>query len=98
VEYAETGELFSHPAHPYTEGLMSAIPIPDPGLRGKRPKVILEGDIPSPAAPPPGCHFHPRCKYCTEKCRHEAPEPVEMRPGHFVSCHNPLKEAAGTEI
>ena len=62
VEYAKTEDIFSHPRHPYTEGLMSAVPIPDPSLRDKRPKVILEGDLPSPAAPPPGCHFHTRCR------------------------------------
>ena len=98
VEYAKTDEIFSRPRHPYTEGLMSAVPLPDPALRDKRPKVILEGDLPSPAAPPPGCHFHTRCRYATEKCSKEAPAMCEVEPGHFCACHYPLKDAVGTVV
>ena len=98
VEYARTEEIFSHPRHPYTEGLMSAVPIPDPALRDKRPKVILEGDLPSPAAPPPGCHFHTRCRYATEKCSTEPPAMCEVAPGHFCACHHPLENAVGTVL
>ena len=98
VEFADTKSIFSQPAHPYTEGLMAAVPIPDPALRDKRPKVILEGDMPSPANPPSGCHFHTRCRYCTEICKTDSPELREIQPGHFVACHHPLKDAAGTMI
>ncbi len=98
VEYAKTEDIFSHPRHPYTEGLMSAVPIPDPSLRGRRPKVILEGDLPSPAAPPPGCHFHTRCRYATEECSHTPPKMCEVEPGHFCACHHPLKDAVGTVL
>ena len=98
VEYARTEEIFSHPRHPYTEGLMSAVPIPDPALRDKRPKVILEGDLPSPAAPPPGCHFHTRCRYATETCSTEPPAMCEVAPGHFCACHHPLENAVGTVL
>jgi peptide/nickel transport system ATP-binding protein len=96
VEYANTEDLFRHPTHPYTEGLMSAIPIPDPTLRTKRKRVLLEGDMPSPVAPPNGCHFHPRCKYRTEKCIEEIPILAEMRPNHLTACHYPLENADGT--
>ena len=98
VEYAKTEDIFSHPRHPYTEGLMSAVPIPDPSLRDKRPKVILEGDLPSPAAPPPGCHFHTRCRYATEECSKMPPKMCEVEPGHFCACHHPLKDAVGTVL
>ena len=98
VEYAKTEDIFSHPRHPYTEGLMSAVPIPDPSLRDKRPKVILEGDLPSPAAPPPGCHFHTRCRYATEECSKIPPKMCEVEPGHFCACHHPLKDAVGTVL
>ena len=98
VEYAKTEDIFSHPRHPYTEGLMSAVPIPDPSLRDKRPKEILEGDLPSPAAPPPGCHFHTRCRYATEECSKIPPKMCEVEPGHFCACHHPLKDAVGTVL
>lgn len=98
VEYAKTEDVFSHPRHPYTEGLMSAVPIPDPSLRDKREKVIIEGDLPSPAAPPPGCHFHTRCRYATEECSVTPPQMCEIEPGHFCACHHPLKDAVGTVL
>lgn len=98
VEMAYKDELFKQPMHPYTEGLISSVPIPDPTLRGKREKVILEGDIPSPVNPPSGCHFHTRCPFATEKCRTVIPEFKEKREGHFVACHYPLREAEGIII
>ena len=85
VELATTEELFSNPYHPYTEALMSAVPISDPDY--KRRRIILEGDIPSPMNPPSGCYFHPRCNYTKGICRKEEPIYEEMDTDHFVSCH-----------
>jgi peptide/nickel transport system ATP-binding protein len=85
VEIAETKELFANPLHPYTEALLSAIPKPDP--RAKPVRIILEGDVPNPANPPSGCYFHPRCRYATDVCKHEAPELREIVPGHIAACH-----------
>jgi oligopeptide/dipeptide ABC transporter ATP-binding protein len=85
VEYTDKRTLFTDPQHPYTEALLSAVPIPDPTIR--RNKVILQGDVPSPINPPPGCHFHTRCPYAEERCRVEVPELKEIRPGHVVACH-----------
>ena len=86
VEITDRRRLFTSPLHPYTEALLSAVPVPDPsGARRKR--LILEGDVPSPISPPSGCHFHPRCPRAMERCRSEAPELHEEQPGHFVSCH-----------
>ncbi len=85
VELADKDELFDNPLHPYTKALLSAIPIPDPTI--KRERIILTGDIPSPANPPEGCKFHTRCPYATDKCRNEAPEYREIKEGHFVACH-----------
>ena len=85
VEFAETRNLFSHPMHPYTESLLSAVPVADPTVQSER--IPLEGEIPNPANPPSGCHFHTRCRFCTEKCRSEVPEYQELEPGHYVACH-----------
>jgi len=85
VEFASTKNLFEHPMHPYTESLLSAVPVADPEQQMER--IPLEGEIPNPANPPSGCYFHTRCRYCTEKCAQEAPEYKEMEPGHFVACH-----------
>ena len=86
VELAEVDALFADPKHPYTEALFSAIPVPDPDFRPKQ--IILEGDVPSPANPPAGCHFHPRCRYAREICRHESPVLAQTGEGsHFVACH-----------
>ena len=85
VELADKDELFDNPLHPYTKALLSAIPIPDPTI--KRDRIILTGDIPSPANPPKGCKFHTRCPYATDKCKKEAPEYREIKEGHFVACH-----------
>jgi len=85
VEQAPTDDLFEYPIHPYTQALLSAIPIPDPQKR--RNRIILSGDVPSPSNPPSGCRFHTRCRFATEKCRLEEPELREIRPGHLVACH-----------
>jgi peptide/nickel transport system ATP-binding protein len=98
VELATKEQLFTHPLHPYTEGLLSAVPIPDPTLRDKKNRVILEGDMPSPANPPSGCRFHTRCPYATDKCKQETPELIERIPDHFVACHYPLENGAGVVL
>jgi peptide/nickel transport system ATP-binding protein len=85
VETAPTEELFASPKHPYTEALLSAVPIPDPRLRADR--IILQGEVADPANAPPGCHFHPRCKYAQAICREKSPVQEEIAPNHFVSCH-----------
>jgi len=88
VEIAETPELFDSPKHPYTEALLSAVPIPDPALR--RTQIVLQGDVPSPINRPAGCHFHTRCPYAQERCRKEEPGARELSPGHVVTCHFPV--------
>ncbi len=85
VELATSEELFSAPKHPYTEALISAVPVPDPHLRMEQ--IILEGDVPSPLNQPTGCHFHPRCRYATGVCRNERPTYRDLGGQHFVSCH-----------
>ncbi|MCR5585308.1 MAG: dipeptide ABC transporter ATP-binding protein [Lachnospiraceae bacterium] len=85
VEYADTASIFEKPMHPYTEALLSAVPIPDPDMNNER--IPLAGEIPNPANPPKGCPFHTRCRYCTEKCKTEVPEFKEREKGHFVACH-----------
>jgi peptide/nickel transport system ATP-binding protein len=85
VEFGKTEELFAGPLHPYTKALLSAAPQPDPDVRVER--IILEGEVPNPASPPSGCHFHPRCAYATERCRKDAP-PLEERDGRMVACWN----------
>ena len=85
VELAATEELFSNPKHPYTEALMSAVPVPDPDFNLGR--IILTGDVPSPVNPPSGCYFHPRCRYAQEICRVEAPAYRDLGGEHFVACH-----------
>jgi oligopeptide/dipeptide ABC transporter ATP-binding protein len=85
VEFSETAELFAHPHHPYTEALMSAVPVPDPDYKVER--IILSGDVPSPINTPSGCHFHPRCRYAKELCKADIPAYREIQNGHFVACH-----------
>ena len=85
VELTSTYELYDNPQHPYTEALLSAVPIPDPTL--KRQRIVLEGDVPSPFKPPKGCRFHPRCKYAKQICNQEEPELIDIKGGHFVACH-----------
>jgi len=85
VELADVESLFEQPLHPYTEALLSAVPLPDPGAKSRR--VLLRGEVADPSNPPSGCHFHPRCNYAEEICREEVPELVELHPGRFVRCH-----------
>ena len=85
VEEAGTDELFTHPLHPYTQVLLSAVPTPDP--RTHRKRIVLEGELPSPLSPPPGCPFHTRCPHCTELCRTVFPETKKAADGHLVACH-----------
>jgi oligopeptide transport system ATP-binding protein len=86
VEIAASRDLYTEPLHPYTEALLSAVPIPDPTLT--RQRIRLQGDIPSPMNPPPGCHFHTRCPIAEKGlCDRAVPEFREARPGHWVACH-----------
>ena len=85
VEYTDKTTLFTRALHPYTESLLLAVPVPDPAI--KRHKRVLQGDVPSPVKPPPGCHFHTRCPYAVERCRVEIPPLREVRPGQLVACH-----------
>ena len=87
VELGESYELNRHPIHPYTQTLLSAVPVPDPKLSRTRKRIILEGDVPSPMNPPSGCRFHTRCPYATQKCREEMPQFKEHEPGHWAACH-----------
>lgn len=89
VELACTEELFANTLHPYTEALLSAIPVVDEN--DKREHILLEGDIPSPVNPPSGCKFHTRCRYCQQKCKEEVPKWIDVGNNHFVACHFPLK-------
>jgi peptide/nickel transport system ATP-binding protein/oligopeptide transport system ATP-binding protein len=85
VELADKRELFANPLHPYTEALLSAVPVPNPKL--KRAKRVLEGDVPSPMNPPTGCHFHTRCPYAMPRCKTDTPKLVEIAPRHWAACH-----------
>ena len=87
VELTESARLYEKPMHPYTQALLSAIPIPDPEVELARRRIQLEGDIPSPIDPPPGCRFAGRCAQCMDRCRAEAPALREVEPGHWVACH-----------
>ncbi|MCR1898774.1 ATP-binding cassette domain-containing protein [Irregularibacter muris] len=87
MELTTSEELYNNPLHPYTQALLSAIPIPDPEIEKKRERVILEGDVPSPINPPQGCKFVGRCKYAMDICHQVTPEYKEVKPGHFVACH-----------
>jgi oligopeptide/dipeptide ABC transporter ATP-binding protein len=94
VELADRNEIYEHPLHPYTQALLSAIPIPDPDKETKRQRIILKGDVPNPANPPSGCRFHTRCSYATDIC--ETEDPVFRNMGtqvddHMVACHHAEK-------
>ncbi len=88
VELADSNEITFHSLHPYTKSLISAIPIPDPKTSKENKRIVLEGDVPSPLNPPSGCRFRTRCKYATEQCALEVPEFKEVKPNHYVACHN----------
>ncbi len=87
VEKCPADEIYAHPLHPYTIGLLNSVPIPDPVAARRNESVGLEGDLPSPIAPPAGCRFHTRCPYAEHRCRQEVPELKECASGHFVACH-----------
>jgi oligopeptide/dipeptide ABC transporter ATP-binding protein len=91
VELSPAEELYKRPVHPYTEALLSAVPIPDPEVTAQRKQIVLEGDVPSPILPPSGCRFHPRCQYATEICSQQEP-PLVPHAGenHLAACHHPL--------
>jgi oligopeptide/dipeptide ABC transporter ATP-binding protein len=86
IEIANARELYENPLHPYTKALLSAIPVPNPVIERKRTRTILKGEVPSPAAPPPGCHFHPRCNVATTDCQTENPQLKDTGNGHMVAC------------
>jgi oligopeptide transport system ATP-binding protein len=90
VELSPAEELYARPIMPYTEALLSAVPIPDPDLAEKRERIVLEGDVPSPINPPSGCRFHPRCRYATDVCKQIEPPLVDYGNGHLAACHHPL--------
>jgi len=90
VELSETDNIFKSPAHPYTAALLSTVPEADPRL--KKERIVLKGEVPSPANPPSGCRFRTRCPLATERCINELPQLVEVRSSHYVACHYPLKE------
>jgi oligopeptide transport system ATP-binding protein len=87
VELTDRETLYSNPLHPYTEALLSAIPVPDPVVEEKRQRILLEGDLPSPANPPKGCNFSTRCAKRIDVCGEVEPEFLEVEPGHFCACH-----------
>ena len=94
VELSTRNEVYDHPLHPYTQALLSAIPVPDPDKEARRQRIILEGDVPSPANPPSGCRFHPRCSYATDVCREVDPEFRNLGTAavpHMVACHHAEK-------
>jgi oligopeptide/dipeptide ABC transporter ATP-binding protein len=96
VELSPAEELYQRPIMPYTEALLSAVPIPDPDLARKRERIVLEGDVPSPINPPSGCRFHPRCRYATAICKEVEPPLADYGNGHLAACHHPLNVDAAT--
>ena len=96
VELSPAEELYTRPIMPYTEALLSAVPIPDPDLARQRKRIVLEGDVPSPINPPSGCRFHPRCRYATQICKEVEPPLVDYGNGHLAACHHPLNVDAAT--
>jgi peptide/nickel transport system ATP-binding protein len=86
VEYAPTDRVYENPIHPYTEALLSSVPIPDPAVQKRRGRIVLQGEIPNPIDPPPGCRFASRCPLVEDRCRTETPQLEEKAPGHFAAC------------
>ena len=98
VEQGPAEEICARPKHPYTQALISAVPVPDPKKERQRERIVLEGDVPSPMNPPSGCSFHPRCPHVEDRCRSMMPEEMEMGAGHQVSCHLAGKLGRGGEL
>jgi len=96
VELSPAEELYTRPIMPYTEALLSAVPVPDPDLARQRKRIVLEGDVPSPINPPAGCRFHPRCRYATQVCSEVEPPLTDYGNGHLAACHHPLNVDAAT--
>ena len=96
VEISDADALYMKPIHPYTNALLSAVPIPDPKLNAARERLVLEGDVPSPIDPPPGCSFHPRCPFATDVCKTDEPALLEHAEEHAAACHHPLN--VGTRV
>ena len=98
MEVADWKELYAEPNHPYTQSLLSAVPVPDPDIQHSRKRIILKGDPPSPIDPPSGCPFHTRCPMATERCAKEVPELKLVGPEHYCACHfsapNPIKDTS----
>ncbi len=88
MEIHSAADLYDHPLHPYTQALLSAIPIPDPRLSRTKKRILLQGDVPNPMNPPSGCVFRTRCRYTTELCANQVPRQEEVSPGHIVACHH----------
>jgi peptide/nickel transport system ATP-binding protein len=97
VELADNRGLYERPMHPYTNALLSAVPLPDPERRGRRERILLRGEMPSPLNPPPACRFHTRCWKAQEICRTDEPLLTELAPGHRVACHFPENAPVGAE-
>ena len=89
VENSSAEQLYEKPIHPYTNALLSAVPIPDPKRNAARERLVLEGDVPSPIDPPPGCHFHTRCPWATDVCTTDEPALLDHASGHAAACHHP---------
>ncbi|MET0317729.1 MAG: dipeptide ABC transporter ATP-binding protein [Rhodococcus fascians] len=94
VEMSSASSLYERPLHPYSNALLSAVPIPDPTLNAQRERIVLEGDVPSPIDPPSGCHFHTRCPWTTHVCDTDDPELEELEAGHVAACHHPRNLAS----
>jgi oligopeptide transport system ATP-binding protein len=98
VEISPAEDLYERPIHPYTEALLSAVPIPEVGAQKARKRIVLQGDVPSPIDPPSGCRFHPRCRYATDICRTQEPPLKRYEDGHLAACHHPLAPVGSTLV